>query len=157
VPQLQDSHTRVERASLIPCHFVAIAATTIGRPGCSPQLRPFFLGNSRLSVAYNIESFVLDDLYLRSLSRSWREVYNGFHCRSTPSRSILFISSWDTACPNTRRDRYGYQVSLRFRSWSKYHKQIAAKNYKKTHGRITRQKLVFDVAKLVKKYLEVSK
>jgi hypothetical protein len=33
---------------------------------------------------------------------------------SIPSQLVRFISSWDTACLGTRRDRYGYHVSLRF-------------------------------------------
>ena len=43
------------------------------------------------------------------------------------------------------------------RHQTKYNKQIATRNHKKTHDPITRQRLAYDVARLVGGYLEVSK
>jgi hypothetical protein len=40
--------------------------------------------------------------------------HNGFNRFSIPSQLVRFISSWDTVCLGTRRDRYGYHVSPRF-------------------------------------------
>ena len=54
-----------------------------------------------------------------------------------------------------RQVRLAFFSALR-QSRTKYNEQISTRNYRKTHGRITREKLTQDIAKLIKDYLEVS-